>query len=285
MKKKEKLKCPLCNIKFIPRTFYPEEATFSTTDSKLLSGFNGYISSSGVKPSEVILGSWVTYCPSCNYVMKFVKEIVKKEKIQSQNVVGKDIKEKYNNYYFGFPFEDYSQYLSQVSEKVKASIKKSLKGIDLNIWESMYEIEDTFKLLVRFYANLEKYCDAQFPDNIDEDLPAKIKLLKLSPDLENLLIELNDIRKKNIQGNYELSSHDKDRVNSAVVNFTLNLIEKHIKPVVDGKKLKIKFNYIDIKDLNYEIKAFLNGYLNGLFNHGKSANNQVRSFLDNLLIN
>jgi thiol-disulfide isomerase/thioredoxin len=285
MKKKEKLKCPLCNIKFIPRTFYPEEATFSTTDSKLLSGFNGYISSSGVKPSEVILGSWVTYCPSCNYVMKFVKEIVKKEKIQSQNVVGKDIKEKYNNYYFGFPFEDYSQYLSQVSEKVKASIKKSLKGIDLNIWESMYEIEDTFKLLVRFYANLEKYCDAQFPDNIDEDLPAKIKLLKLSPDLENLLIELNDIRKKTIQGNYELSSHDKDRVNSAVVNFTLNLIEKHIKPVVDGKKLKIKFNYIDIKDLNYEIKAFLNGYLNGLFNHGKSANNQVRSFLDNLLIN
>ncbi len=285
MKKKEKLKCPLCSIKFIPRTFYPEEATFSSSEGKLLSGFNGYISSSGVKPSEVILGSWITYCPNCNYVMKFVKEIVKKEKIQSQTVVGKDIKEKYNNYYFGFPFEDYSHYLSGVSEKIKVSIKKSLKGIDLNIWESMYEIEDTFKLLVRFYANLEKYCDAQLPNNINEDLPTKIKLLKLLPDLENSLLELNELRKQTIQGNYELSSYDKERVNSAVVNFTLNLIEKHVKPVVDAKKLKAKFNYIDIKDLNSEIKVFLNGYLNGLFNHGKSANNQVRSFLDNLLIN
>lgn len=285
MNKKEKLKCPLCNSKFIPRTFYPEEATFSTSEGKLLSGFNGYISSTGVKPSEVILGSWITYCPNCNYMMKFVKEIVKKEKIQSQNIVGTDIKEKYNNYYFGFPFEDYSHYLSGVSEKVKVSIKKSLKGIDLNIWESMYEIEDTFKLLVRFYANLEKYCDAQLPNNTNEDLPTKIKLLKLLPDLENILIELNGIRKQTIQGNYELASHDKEKVINAVVNFTLNLIEKHIKPIIDGKKLKTKFNYVDIKDLNSEIKVFLNGYLNGLFNHGKSANNQVRSFLDNLLIN
>jgi thiol-disulfide isomerase/thioredoxin len=284
MNKKEKLKCPLFSNQFIPRTFYPEEATFSS-DGKLLSGFNGYISSSGVKPSEVILGSWITYCPNCNYIMKFVKEIVKKEKIQSQTVLAKEIKEKYNNYYFGFPFEDYSQYLSGVSEKVKNNITKSLKGIDLNIWENMYEIEDTFKLLVRFYANLEKYCDAQLPNDIDKDLPNKIKLLKLLPELENLLLELNVIREQTIQGNYELSQGDKENVNTAVVNFTLNLIEKHIKPVVDGKKLKTKYSYIDIKDLNSEIKVFLNGYLNGLFNHGKSANNQVKSFLDNLLIN
>ncbi|MFX0021539.1 MAG: hypothetical protein ACFE9S_04385 [Candidatus Hermodarchaeota archaeon] len=284
MSKKEKLKCPLCSNKFIPRTFYPEEATFSS-DGKLLSGFNGYISSSGVKPTEVILGSWITYCPSCNYIMKFVKEIVKKEKIQSPAVSSKEIKEKYNNYYFGFPFEDYSQYLSGVSEQVKHSITKSLKGIDLNIWENMYEIEDTFKLLVRFYANLEKYCNAQLPNDIDKDLPTKIKLLKLLPDLENMLLELNEIREQTIQGNYELSKGDKEKVNTAVVNFTLNLIEKHIKPVVDGTKLKTKYSYVDIKDLNSEIKVFLNGYLNGLFNHGKPANNQVKSFLDNLLIN
>lgn len=284
MSKKEKLKCPLCSNKFIPRTFYPEEATFSS-DGKLLLGFNGYMSTSGVKPAEVILGSWITYCPSCNYIMKFVKEIVKKEKIQSPTVPSKEIKEKYNNYYYGFPFEDYSQYLSDVTERVKTDITKSLKGIDLNIWENMYEIDDTFKLLVRFYANLEKYCDAQLPNDSDKSLPDKIKLLKLLPDLENLLLELNDIREQTIQGNYELSEGDKQKVNIAVVNFTLNLIEKHIKPVVDDKKLKAKYTYIDIKDLNSEIKVFLNGYLNGLFNHGKSAHNQVKSFLDNLLIN
>jgi hypothetical protein len=284
MKSKEKLKCPLCDTKFFPRTFYPEEATF-TSEGKLLSGFNGYISSSGVKPPEVILSSWITYCPNCNYVMRFAKELVKKEKIQFQGLVSKDIKEKYNNYYFGFPFEDYAQYLSGVSEKVKTSIKKSLKGIDLNIWESMYEIEDTFKLLVRFYANLEKYCDAQLPNNVDEDLPSKIKLLKLLPDLESQLIELNELRKQTIQGNYELTSLDKENVYNAVVNFTLSLIEKHVKPVIDGNKLKSKYTYVDMKDLNAEIKVFLNTYLNGLFNHGRSASKEIRTFLDQIVIN
>ncbi|MFX0004301.1 MAG: hypothetical protein ACFFAA_08650 [Promethearchaeota archaeon] len=284
MNKKEKLNCPLCDMKFIPRTFYPEEATFSS-DGKLLSGFNGYISSSGVKPSEVILSSWITYCPNCNYIMKFVKEIVKKEKILSPTVNTKEVKDKYNNYYFGFPFEDYTQYLSGVSEEVKNTIKNSLNGVDLNVWENMYEIEDSFKLLVRFYANLEKYCDAQLPNDSNKELTKKIKLLKLSSDLENLLLQLNEIRKQTIQGNMELSSGDKEKVNNAVVNFTLNLIEKHIRPVLDEKKLKSKYSYIDIKDLNNEIKVFLNGYLNGLFNHGRPANKQVRTFLDNLLIN
>ena len=285
MNKKEKLKCPLCSVKFIPRTFYPEEATFTSSKGGLLSGFNGYISSNGVKPSEVILSSWITYCPNCNFVLRFVKEIVKKEKIQSQSLATKDIKEKYNNYYFGFPFEDYSQYLSGITEKVKANIKKSLNGIDLNIWESMYEIEDKFKLLVRFYANLEKYCDAQLPNKNGEDLSSKIKLLKLSSDLEELLLELNEIRKHTIQGNYELSSDDKENVNHAVVNFTLSLIEKHVKPIVNNKKLKSQYNYADIKDLNSEIKVFLYGYLNGLFNHGKSANHQIKTFLDQILVN
>ncbi|MFW9828748.1 MAG: hypothetical protein ACFFEY_14240 [Candidatus Thorarchaeota archaeon] len=284
MKSKEKLKCPLCNTKFIPRTFYPEEATFFS-GGKLLSGFNGYISSSGVKPPEVILSSWITYCPNCNYVMKFAKELVKKEKIQTPGLASKDIKEKYINYYFGFPFEDYTQYLSGVSEKVKTSISKSLKGIDLNIWESMYEIEDTFKLLVRFYANLEKYCDVQISDKINEDLHSKIKNLNLMPELENQLLELNEIRKQTIQGNYELTSGDKEKVYHAVVNFTLSLIEKHVKPVVDGEKLKSKYTYVDIKDLNSEIKVFLNSYLNGLFNHGKSANKEIRTFLDQIFIN
>ncbi|MHA2367162.1 MAG: hypothetical protein ACXAC7_24640 [Candidatus Hodarchaeales archaeon] len=285
MKKKEKLKCPLCAIKFIPRTFYPEEATFSSSEGNLLSGFNGYISSGGVKPAEVILGSWITYCPNCNYVMKFVKEIVKKEKIQSQNLITKDIKEKYNNYYFGFPFEDYSQYLTGVAEKVKNNIEKSLKDLDLNVWENMYEIDDTFKLLVRFYANLENYCNLQLPDVKVQDLPGKIKLLKLTGDLENSLLELNEIRNQTIQGNYDLSDEDKVKVNNVVVNFTLSLIEKHIKPLINNKKLKSKYTYVDIKDLNSEIKVFLNKYLNGIFNHGKSANNEVRIFLEQLLIN
>ncbi|MBA7650618.1 hypothetical protein ES703_58428 [subsurface metagenome] len=100
-----------------------------------------------------------------------------------------------------------------------------------------------------------------------------------------MLLELNEIRKHTIQGNYELSSDDKENVNHAVVNFTLSLIEKHVKPIVNSKKLKSQYNYADIKDLNSEIKVFLYGYLNGLFNHGKSANHQIKTFLDQILVN
>ena len=285
MKQKEKLKCPVCNTKFIPRTFYPEEAIFSTSDGKKLSGFNGYISSRGVKPMEVILSSWITYCPSCNYVLKFVKEIVKKEKIQSQSALVKDIKEKYNNYYFGFPFEDYSQYLQYISEKVKSTIETSLKNLNLSAFENMHEIKETFKLLVRFYANLENYCNSQFSEEIDKDLEDKIKLLDLSADLEKTLLELNEIRDKTINSDYELSDDDKAKVNRAVTSFMLNRIEKHIKPLINGKKLKSKYNYVDIRDLNSEIKIYLNGYFRNIFNNGRAADDQIKTFLDQLLVN
>ena len=285
MKQKEKLKCPVCNSKFIPRTFYPEEAIFSSSDGKNLSGFNGYINSRGVKPTEVILSSWITYCPSCNYVLKFVKEIVKKEKIQSQSALVKDIKEKYNNYYFGFPFEDYSQYLQNVAEKVKSTIETSLKNLNLSAFENMHEIKETFKLLVRFYANLENYCNSQFSEEVDKDLEDKIKLLELSADLEEILLELNEIRDKTIHSDYELSDDDKAKVNRAVTGFTLNRIEKHIKPLINGKKLKSKYNYVDIRDLNSEIKLYLNGYFRNIFNNGRTADDQIKTFLDQLLVN
>jgi len=284
MTQKEKLKCPVCNNKFIPRTFYPEESIFSTSDGKKLSGFNGYISSSGVKPIEVILSSWITYCPKCNYVLKFVKEIVKKEKIQAQSTRVKNIKEKYNNYYFGFPFEDYSQYLQDVVNKVNSTIETSLKNLNLNAFENMREIKDTFKLLVRFYANLENYCDSQFSGEGDKKLEEKIKLLELSADLEQILLELNEIKDKSIHSDYELSDSDKMKVNKAVTGFMLDRIEKHVKPLINDKKLKTKYSYVDMRDLNSEIKIYLNKYFSNIFNNGRVAGDQIRIFLDELVV-
>jgi hypothetical protein len=236
MKSKEKLKCPVCNLKFIPRTFYPEEAIFSAPDGKKLSGFDGYISSSGVKPPEVVLGSWVTYCPHCNYILKFAKELVKKEKIQITNVASKDVKEKYNSYYFGFPFEDYSQYLKKITSEISNKIEVSLSGLDISVWESMYEIEDTFKLLVRFIANLENFCDARLNTSNNKDMPAKIKEMKFTTIVEEKLLDLNKIRNETVRGDYELSPGDEKNINAAIVNFILYLIKEQIDSLIDGKK-------------------------------------------------
>ncbi len=285
MKQKEKLKCPVCTKKFIPRTFYPEEAMFSTSDGKKLSGFNGYINSSGVKPVEVILSSWITYCPYCNYMLKFVKEIVKKERIQSQSVLIKDITKKYNNYYFGFPFEDYSQYLSSVTVEIKSKIETSLIDLDLTTFENIYEIKDTFKLLIKFYANLEKYSNSQLPEETDRNLAQKIKLLKLPKDLEQILLELNEIRNKSINSDYELSEEDKTKVKGAINGFIFSLIEKHLKPIIDGKKLKTKYQYLDIRDLIAEIKIYLKNYFSIKFKTGRTADNEIISFLEQIMIN
>ena len=285
MTRKEKLKCPVCAKKFIPRTFYPEEAIFSTSDGKRSSGFNGYINLGGIKPVQVILSSWITYCPYCNYILKFVKEIVKKERIQSQSVLINDITKKYNNYYFGFPYEDYSQYLSSVTEEVKSNIEKSLKGLDLTTFENIYEIKDTFKLLVKFYANLEKYCNSQLPEEIERDLAHKIKFLKLSEDLEKILLELNEIRNKSINSDYELSEYDKTKVKGAINGFIFSLIEKHLKPIIVGKKLHNKYQYLDIRDLIVEIKIYLKNYFSKKFKTERTADNEIISFLDQIMIN
>ncbi|MBA7609186.1 hypothetical protein ES703_16374 [subsurface metagenome] len=188
------INCPVCGIKFIPRTFYPEESIFSTHDGKKLSGFNGYISSRTVKPPEVILSTWITYCPSCNYILKFVKEIVRKEKIISKNKESKEVREKYNSYYFGFPYGDYSQHLKEITRKVKSKIETELKNLNFEVWEDLYAIDDSFKFLVRFFANLENYFSQSGMGN-DKNMSNKIKRLKLPKDIEISLIQLNNIKR------------------------------------------------------------------------------------------
>jgi hypothetical protein len=210
---------------------------------------------------------------------------VKKEKIQVQNSLVKDIAEKYNNYYFGFPFEDYSQYLTNVILEVKNLLDSSLTNLNLSVFESMHEIKDTFKLLVRFYANLENYCNSQFEEDTDKDLVHKIKLLNLSSELETSLLELNEIRDKTINSDYELNEGDRARVNEVVVGFILSLIEKHVKPLIEGKEFQGKYKYVDIRDLNSEIKLFLKGYFSGIFSNGRATDIQVKTFIDQLVNN
>jgi len=108
---------------------------------------------------------------------------------------------------------------------------------------------------------------------------------RISADLEEILLELNEIRDKTIHSDYELSDDDKLKVNKAVTGFILNRIEKHIKPLINDKKLKSKYNYVDIRDLNSEIKLFLNGYFRSILNNGRAANDQIKIFLDQLLVN
>jgi hypothetical protein len=280
MSDKQMINCPVCKIEFIPRTFYPDEAIFSTHDGKKLSGFNGYVSSRAVKPQEVILSSWVTYCPSCNYILRFVKEVVRKEKIIAQHATSKDVNEKYNSYYYGFPYGDYSQHLKEIVNKVKSKVEEELQ--DFSVWESLYTIDDNFKFLVRFFATLENYCNSKLGMGNDKNMTNKIKRLKLPKEIEIPMIQLNNIKDGIVKGDYELSGDDEENIEKILVNFVLHLIKKHIQPLIDKKQLEKGYQFIKFEDFEQQIKSFLGNYLYSNFNNDPSSNKQIRVFLSDL---
>ncbi|TFG03120.1 MAG: hypothetical protein EU542_03350 [Promethearchaeota archaeon] len=282
MKDVEMINCPVCGTKFIPRTFYPEDAIFSTLDGKKLSGFNGYISSRGVKPQEVILSTWKTYCPNCNYILNFVKEIVRKEKLHIQKGISNDVSSKYNSYYFGFPFGDYTQYLKEVSKKMEDGIKSILKELDIETWENLYIIEDHFKFLVKFYANLEHYCDTKLGMKEEKDLIAKVRKLKLNENLEKHLLDLNVVKDKIIKGDYELSSSEQSTIRTVLVKFVLFLLKKQLESLINKKELLKGYEFLNRTDLESEIKSYISHYLYSTFNSDPKSKKQINIFLENI---
>jgi len=283
MKDKQMISCPVCETRFIPRTFYPEEAIFTSSDGKKLSpGFNGYMNYSGIKPPEVILGFWITYCPSCNYILKFAKEIVRKEKIIASNITSNDVADKYNNYYFGFPFGDYSQYLKEVTRKVEDQIEAKLQDLDIDTWENLYKIDDHFKFLVRLFANLENYCNTKLGFNNDRDMSGKIKKLKLPKDVEISLLQLNNIKNEIVKGDYDLAPEEKEIIGNVLIKFVFYLFKKHIKPIVDTNQLNEGYEFINIRDLQSEVKSFLSSYLHSRFNSNVESNKHIKIFVENL---
>ena len=276
------INCPVCGTKFIPRTFYPEDAIFSTLDGKKLSGFNGYISSRGVKPQEVILSTWKTYCPNCNYILNFVKEIVRKEKLLIQKGPSNDATSKYNSYYFGFPFGDYTQYLKEVTRKMEDGIRSILEELEIETWENLYIIDDPFKFLVKFYANLENYCDMKFGLKEEKDLIAKVRKLKLGEDLEKHLLDLNVIKDKLIKGDYELSSHEESNIRTVLVKFVLFLLKTRLESLINKKELLKGYEFLNRNDLESEIKSYISQYLYSTFNSDPKSKKQINNFLEKI---
>ena len=281
MNDKQMINCPVCKTEFIPRTFYPDEAIFSTRDGKKLSGFNGYINSSTVKPPEVIVSSWVTYCPSCNYILRFVKEIVRKEKIVIHHSSPSDVNEKYNSYYYGFPYGDYSQHLREIITKVKDNIENELQDLGFGTWEDLYAIDDNFKFLVRFFASLENYCNSMGMVN-DKNMTNKIKKLNLPKEIEIPMLQLSNIKDGIVKGDYELSSDDQDNINNILVAFVLHLIKKHIEPLINKKQLEKGYKFIKFEDFELQIKSYLGNYLYTNFNSDPNSTKQIRLFLSDL---
>jgi len=146
IQKKEKVKCPVCGLKFIPESFHFEKTSFDQRESKgeLIEFPNGKHQLE-LKPFTSFRGSFVTYCPECKYLIKFAAEIGQKEIVEDPSLIKKlgGIKEFGKIYKYQYeplekPYMDYSDYFLETIDNINLSIKEALDEVNLAQWGTSY---------------------------------------------------------------------------------------------------------------------------------------------------
>jgi len=288
IQKREKVKCPVCSSKFIPKSFHFEKTSFDQvlTRGELIEFPNGKHQLE-LKPFTSFRGAFVTYCPECGYLIKFVAEIGSKEIIEDPSRIQKlsAIKEFGNKYKYKFdlnekPYMDYTDYFIEKVDNIKKSIKNALDGIQFDQWGNSYrkwkedKSVDSFKFLIHFYSTLIDYLDSEIEDEYNnKSVVQKIEELNLPKNLEILTKDVNQLRNKVTHEIYELSEEEEILVETTFTQFTQYLIKKQLSQLNLNKiKIKPDYDFIDINKVKYEIQEFLHIYLEnvlpikGLFN-------------------
>ena len=67
-----------------------------------------------------------------------------------------------------------------------------------------------------------------------------------------------------------------------LIKFIFYLFKKHIKPLVDTNQLYEGYEFINIRDLQSEVKSFLSSYLHSRFNSNVESNKHIKVFVENL---
>jgi hypothetical protein len=292
-----KIKCPICNHEFIPEAFHVEKTNFDVIESKgELIEFQNKKHQVVVKPYSSIKGSWVTYCPECGFIIKFAAEVGKKEILEETSIIKKlgAFKEFGNTYKYSFapqekPYMDYLDYFIQKVDEVKNRIKTALDEIDFVNWGSPYrewkhnKNVDAFKFLVKFYSNLEDYCNAQVEDYKTKDMPEKLVELNLPEDLERLIQSIRALRNTIVHEAHELTEEEINTIEASYIQFMSYLVMKHLKPL-DLNKIEIEpeYNFIKVTKINHEILSFLHLYLETILGIKDFYNKFLIPLLDEL---
>jgi hypothetical protein len=279
IQKREKVKCPVCNLKFIPESFHFEKTSYDQPESKgeVIEFPNGKHQLE-LKPFTSFRGSFVTYCPDCKYLIKFAAELGVKEIVKDPSLIKKlgGIKEFGNIYKYQFeplvkPYMDFSDYFLEKTDNIKKSIKEALDKVNLNQWSLSYnqwkenKSIDSFKFLIHFFSNLISYLDSQVDDSENKTVVQKIEELNLSKNLEVLINKVRELRNKISHEVYELSEEEEQLVENAFNQFIHYLILEQLTPLNLNKiKIEKDYNFIDINKVNYEILRFLHLYLGNL---------------------
>jgi len=288
MRTVKKIKCLSCNAEFVPRTFHEEEILYPNPRRNEILRYKDYFRDN--KPFEVIVESWVTYCPSCRNIIKCVKEIAKLEKKYMSN--SNKVELLYITKEFDKPCSVYSEYLDDISNELQMQINLYFKEINLNSWFDLYIrneaqggfVKDHFKFLVRFIAKVESYHESQFGIEKNKDMPIKINELKLPEELKENLNNLNNIRNDVVHHEYELKENDIEKIHDSYLNFVLYLMEKHITPQINEIRSETGYNFLELNDIKKEVNIYLKKVFYDKFRFDSKLFNKILISLDELFI-
>ena len=295
--KKAEIPCPICHQNFIPEAFHLERIIMDTREN----GHGTYVvedrnimNKLAIKPQNHIRKVWITNCPHCNYVLRFTAEVARKElneiegrKISSFNEYGTNYF--YNLYNYPKPYMDYVDYFIETSANFKAEIEKSLEALNIDEWGLLCrgflteKSIDPFKFLIRFYANLENYINSALNNYKDKDMYQKIKVSDFPQQLEERLDETRKLRNKVVHESYELNEDDAELIKNAFLAFLSYLISTELaklklKPRVEN----IEYNFINKKDLLWEINRFLRVDLGEILKFQGYYHDFLKPILDDL---
>ncbi|HDZ18043.1 hypothetical protein LCGC14_0950680 [marine sediment metagenome] len=242
-----------------------------------------------VKPYSTIRDAWVTHCPECGFIIKFAEEIGKKEQLFDPSLIKKLIgfKEFGNTYQYNYvpqekPYMDFLDYYIEKVDNARSRIKSALAEIDFIHWGSPYQEwkhdrnVDAFKFLVKFYTNLEDYCQTRIEDPNNKDMDQKISELNLPEDLNNNMQDIRILRNQIVHEAYEITEEEEVKIEDTYIQFMYWLVSTYLRPLgLDKIKIEPEYTFLDITKINYEIREFLHLYLGSTL--------RIKNFYDKFL--
>ena len=182
-------------------------------------------------------------------------------KISSFNEFG--INYFYNLYNFPKPYMDHSDYYNEVISNIKAEIQAALEAINIDEWSLLCrgflseKNIDSFKFLIRFYANLENHVNSVMPNHKEKDMSQKLKESKFPPDLEFKLDEIRKLRNEVVHEGYELAQDDSEQIKHTFISFLRHLVSfKLTKLDLKSQIENLEYEFLDKKGLFWACKQF-----------------------------
>jgi len=269
---KSKLKCPMCETKFIPESFHIESVVFDYHDGygNNIMQYQNVLDKLKLKPHKLIRKTWVTLCPECNYLLRFAAEVGKKE-LAAEDLPPNTFKFNefnkqftYNFYTYNKPYMDYNDYINEKIDEIIEKIKYEFEKLRFAEWGNIYKAWtqskeiDSYKFLIKFISNLEKYCESVDNKLHGQDMPIKFKALNLSSELESDLLDINKIRNDMVHHDFQLSQNDEQKIDITFSKLLYEIVLKNLKVLnLNNIQIEGEYSFINIEDIHREIFVFL----------------------------